>query len=823
MDKPISEVKTIRQLLRNEEMEFVYIENGKSAVKKMEKNRQYVIPAYQRKISWNPHNMQILLKDVSSGPKFLGIVLLSTSNYKTFEIIDGQQRITSILMILECLKKKNRGIEINLCEFVNKSFEEYNSVLSSEFIVTKDDVEKVEESDYLRQFETYKNLWLCVVNFIEQLKEEEMAALEEHLLDSCMCVLLSKVDPDSNESYRLCVDYFIDINNKSEHLNSIEILKAYAFRENYKISTTQWEEIQRNENKLKSTYYPKEVMFLHYFLCCVNLIANYQVKGITEEFKLKNSISIDSKEYIEGMDIELLTVGKRVFYMNMLNDILEFQKFMLLVERDKTMPSADFEEYFVKGTDPDTIIVSFKIICGILRNSDVIPKMLLLKYFLFVLNDKNKQSNKTDLLACINVLAVSFSASKTGTKSSSTFGSIVLKEKWENAVIKLAKSRMDTFIEGLGFAKEMTQNKQVTSTSGEYMARRVIGLLYSYTRKQSGWVFDQNKYKIVMNTQGQFNCEHFFFDENQTYSFIYDSKRIERELPSKLRNKYIAYIGNYFLINGEINKEMGNLIIRDKISIIKKHISNKENNIFLDQYSKKFFEIAEEFFSNSKCPTQDEIDASSTKEEAINLVEDYLNDKYVEEVLFFIKKLYEDMQKWHSLKKHIDFSAVCSKDSSDDNYIIEFISSKGAGSVNRKYMSWPLFRLDASKPQDWKNIISEFNSGEDEISIENTDLERLIELRQEHVENVTKDEILTELVKIDGNVGKCVYCLWDVKNPTSIPEFFSDKGKMLVAMEKSIEDRVTIWQDMSLKDFKKWMKRLRSDFKKIDVRSFESV
>ena len=244
----------------------------------------------------------------------------------------------------------------------------------------------IDESDYLGQFDTYKELWDCVSNFVKNLSSEKQTYFEELILDSCICVLISEVDINSNESYRLCVDYFIDINNKSEHLNCIEILKAYAFRENYKITTEKWKEIQINENnlKLKKIYYPKKDLFLHYFMCNINLVTNYSVKGINDEFKLKKTIIIDGQEHLEGTDVELLVIGKKLFYKNMLNDIEEFQKFMLLIERDKMTPSDDFVQYFVKGTDFDTIMDSFVIISGIIHNSDVIPKMLLMKYFLFM-------------------------------------------------------------------------------------------------------------------------------------------------------------------------------------------------------------------------------------------------------------------------------------------------------------------------------------------------------------------------------------------------------------------------------------------------------
>lgn len=826
MKKPISEVITIREFLKNEETKFVYAENGNRKEEFLKKNRQYIIPGYQRQISWNANNIQILMKDILEKPKFLGIILLSTNDYMRFEIIDGQQRITCILMILECLKREIGDLEISTCAFWNETFPDYNKVLAAEFKMSPAERERIDESDYLGQFDTYKELWDCVSNFVKNLSSEKQTYFEELILDSCICVLISEVDINSNESYRLCVDYFIDINNKSEHLNCIEILKAYAFRENYKITTEKWKEIQINENnlKLKKIYYPKKDLFLHYFMCNINLVTNYSVKGINDEFKLKKTIIIDGQEHLEGTDVELLVIGKKLFYKNMLNDIEEFQKFMLLIERDKMTPSDDFVQYFVKGTDFDTIMDSFVIISGIIHNSDVIPKMLLMKYFLFVMRNKTKTDNQENILFDINVLATSFSASRTATKSSASFGTIVLKEKWDEIISKQARDKLDCFIEGIGFTKEMMQNKQVTSTSGEYMARRILGVLYAYRREELGWKFDQRKYGIIMNTAGIFNCEHFFFDEKQTYSFDYKGKNITGQLPSELRNKYIAYIGNYLLINKDINREMGNKIIRYKITIIRKHIDNHENNIFLDEYSKKYFEIAEECFENSQCPTQAQIDSKASQEEACEFVQKYICEKYVDEVMNFIEQLYKKMQIWHFLKQKINFCACLGANATEQNCIIEFISSEGAGRVENDLKSWPLFCLEATAAQTWIDLIHKVKSKEKEkINFENTALEILLEERCKLVKDINiseeKNNMLIELSKIDGKVKKCIYCFWDIKDPASAPSFFTNKDSMVEKMQNILRTHVVKWEDMELKVFKSLRKRNKTEFKSISVRN----
>ena len=65
-------------------------------------NRIYEIPHYQRELRWSIDTIQQLISDLKSVPKFLGNIIMSIDSGK-YEIIDGQQRTTILLMIISCL------------------------------------------------------------------------------------------------------------------------------------------------------------------------------------------------------------------------------------------------------------------------------------------------------------------------------------------------------------------------------------------------------------------------------------------------------------------------------------------------------------------------------------------------------------------------------------------------------------------------------------------------------------------------------------------------------------------------------------------------
>jgi len=80
-------------------------------------NRFFEIPLYQRPFSWNEENFQELVDDIRDAIDseeenyFLGTILLRTKEDGiTYEIVDGQQRLTSLIILLavfrDCLNEQ---------------------------------------------------------------------------------------------------------------------------------------------------------------------------------------------------------------------------------------------------------------------------------------------------------------------------------------------------------------------------------------------------------------------------------------------------------------------------------------------------------------------------------------------------------------------------------------------------------------------------------------------------------------------------------------------------------------------------------------------
>ena len=68
---------------------------------------KYLIPAYQRPYSWTKNECKELFEDLETAYSenkkdgyFLGSLILSTVDENEYEVIDGQQRLTTLIMFL---------------------------------------------------------------------------------------------------------------------------------------------------------------------------------------------------------------------------------------------------------------------------------------------------------------------------------------------------------------------------------------------------------------------------------------------------------------------------------------------------------------------------------------------------------------------------------------------------------------------------------------------------------------------------------------------------------------------------------------------------
>ena len=91
------------------------IEVNKQSVKQLletGKNKKFVIPEYQRPYAWTDEQIQTLFDDLAEYTEnnnestyFLGAIVSYENEQGEQEIIDGQQRVTSLFLLLRAIYK----------------------------------------------------------------------------------------------------------------------------------------------------------------------------------------------------------------------------------------------------------------------------------------------------------------------------------------------------------------------------------------------------------------------------------------------------------------------------------------------------------------------------------------------------------------------------------------------------------------------------------------------------------------------------------------------------------------------------------------------
>ena len=159
------------------------------------------IPNYQRPYVWTVESASRLFNDIfdaySSGIKEYRIGnLILNKNIEKYEIVDGQQRITTLILIIKCLGSDNH-IKC-LIEKLNYTENSYYSM---------------------------KNNYNVLKRLINRVDKNKIEEITKYILENCTMVKI--VTDDLQQSFTI----FDSQNSRGKSLNPHDILKAYHLRE----------------------------------------------------------------------------------------------------------------------------------------------------------------------------------------------------------------------------------------------------------------------------------------------------------------------------------------------------------------------------------------------------------------------------------------------------------------------------------------------------------------------------------------------------------------------------------------------------------------
>jgi len=511
-------------------------------------NRRFVVPKFQRDYSWNNEQWDDLWQDVETmineqDEHYMGYLVLQTQDDKLFYIIDGQQRFTTVLLLIyaaiKCVEKQIvQGIDVEdnkrRCDSLKSLY------MGKEDPVTLD-------YDNLLTLNRNNNSYFCdYILKLGDLKARNLTATEK-LMRSCFEYYEQKLTGkfNSGKEYASFIQSVADglhftqivvndemnafrvfetLNARGVQLSSADLLKNYLFSK-VDSDTTHSSRIDTLERKwsiltdnIKAEKLPE---FLRYYwnMQHKTIRANAVYKTIRQEIKEDKQVFVLLDDLITFSDIymaltdendEMWTDAEVKENIGLLNLFRLKQPFSLLMAAKKNLADNEFKR--------------------------VLKTVIMMCFRYNVICDRNPNDQETPF----NMLAQSISIDK---------------------VVDLKK-----------LSSILVDDNEFKSAF-----------------KEKSFPYNSRNAKVVKYILGK--IEHFkgstqsvrFDDENVSIEHIYPQNPTEEwDLDETKMQRFVFRLGNICLLEKGLNRDIQNAVFIDKVSIYRKSSYYYANKISSD-------------------------------------------------------------------------------------------------------------------------------------------------------------------------------------------------------------------------------------------------
>jgi uncharacterized protein DUF262/uncharacterized protein DUF1524 len=286
------------------------IENHKYSIEEAFRECFYIVPDYQREYVWTDKEVQQLLDDIneqidagSSREYFVGTVLVSPAAEKNhFEVIDGQQRLTTFFLLLCALKELFRGEPqvqtlsgLIATGYTDREGNTRTSLkLEPRYETAGEVVSKLVELNTdpqavragiqaagITSFGSLENLINAYASVHRYLKDnyDDAAKLRKYWGYLANNVVFIQISTDVSSALKI----FETINERGVGLNPMDLLKNLLFThvklDQFTQLKDEWKKITKPLEKAKE----KPLRFLRYFLMANYVIRNERGDAVVRE------------------------------------------------------------------------------------------------------------------------------------------------------------------------------------------------------------------------------------------------------------------------------------------------------------------------------------------------------------------------------------------------------------------------------------------------------------------------------------------------------------------------------------------------------------
>jgi uncharacterized protein with ParB-like and HNH nuclease domain len=517
----------------------------------------YVIPKYQREYTWSYKEWDALYDDITENIEgyFIGsIICINTgdSNYPRLEVIDGQQRLTTLCLFLLAIYRrlnehKEEMDEDDLFEisWIRKALQ--NSKNANNGLILLPQVQNYNQDDfstvmfengilkYAKKMPSYgrRKIYRCFSHFLykidQDLKEsnDKVATLLEIKKKVCNAMLVKIEVSSHSDAYIL----FESLNNRGTPLTAVDLMKNLIMARAEKVGLTvdecfeQWKELLEY---LTDDYATQERFFRYYYNAFKNKLNEPFRK---DDLKKKDPLGIVATKSnllqiyeklinydLQGFLDQILTVG-RIFaeLRDMEDDKTPYRRALLDLSRIQGVPSYQLLMFLIHDKEELQL------------TEDVIIRIVNLLKIFFVRRNVTDYPGTRDLNRIfMDTIA---SIENTGVKGDAVYATVVdILSKWV-ASDELFEKRLngDIYKENIGATRFM-----LCALAQKSMTKETWTDLWEYKQ------YEKSNHNVFIWT-----IEHIFPEgENIPQAWVDMIAGGNRDLANEYLQKYVHKLGN---------------------------------------------------------------------------------------------------------------------------------------------------------------------------------------------------------------------------------------------------------------------------------------
>ncbi len=526
--------------------------------------RSLLIPLYQREYTWSNERISSLINDIKKLDKFIGNIILDECD-EWYEIVDGQQRLTTCILTLLALYNHYDGQPMEQ-EIYNELIRPYGSVILKndsvkDYIVEingklqlnicdNHDVYK-QSKDFLRAYDEVKR----IIDSFDT--NDEVSVFAQKLLNSKLLVLIN----NEHDYTRPVEQLFLDINEKAQLLKVEDIFKGHCFEkyhsQRHELLKEKWVELKKRATEFKDFSFIDTSQYIYLYLSEI------------EDFAIPENLAINGRHYLENKTTDqinaildgMISFGESVysFYLNCKKADYRFV--------DLCLDS-------IRCQETDDHIVLKQMSLSMLLNTGAIYQKLPFMYLLYALKNHNEISSVlthkelrriiTDLYVYMNLFLLS------GIRKS--------KKVIDKSVRKATEQT--TPVDSIISAVEQLRNDKVDNF--------VLPNSYSYDKLAfiysiiDNYIPDENWMKEIYSRENHYDLACFIIPDNRTHKIKWlknDMSFYNLTVPSEMVKTWKNCLINQLVIDEDLKGQLENYDIVYKIDRIIEWYQGREQEI----------------------------------------------------------------------------------------------------------------------------------------------------------------------------------------------------------------------------------------------------